>query len=134
MKHRGDIISRRDFVRLAGAVLTMPSVLQPAYATPSPNFIEQPVAIVDWALLETSLALGVAPLAAVELKNYRKLVIEPELPDGIVDLGLRGSINLELLASLQPKKIYGSNYSAWAHDLMEPIAPVTSLPIYVADK
>ncbi|WP_343315133.1 ABC transporter substrate-binding protein [Brucella sp. BE17] len=108
--------------------------IESAEAAALETFLKKPVAIVDWALVETSLALGVAPIAAVELINYRKLVIEPPLPDGIVDLGLRGSINFELLASLQPEKIYGSNYTAWANDLMRPIAPVVSLPIYMTGK
>ncbi|MFD2237266.1 ABC transporter substrate-binding protein [Aureimonas populi] len=88
------------------------------------------VAIVDWALLETMLALGEAPMAAVELVLFRQLAVEPAVPQGVVDLGLRGSMNLELLASLAPEVVYGSNYSAWAHELIERIAPVRSLSIY----
>lgn len=133
MKHCDATINRRDFMRLAGATLTMPvfAVGTPSAKAATPEILAgEDVAIVDWALLETCLALGVAPMAAVELENYRKLVIEPALPDSIVDLGLRGSINFELLASLQPKKIYGSNYTAWANDLMQPIAPVVSLSVY----
>lgn len=103
-------------------------------AVPASAFAQtksEPVAIVDWALLETALALGIVPRAAVELVLYREIVVEPPVPEEVVDLGLRGSINFELLATLAPERIYGSNYTAWAHDLMGAIAPVTSLPIYL---
>lgn len=88
------------------------------------------IAIVDWALLETALALGVTPMAAVELVLYRQLAVEPAVPDTVIDLGLRGSLNFELVATLSPTLIFGSNYSAWANDLLERIAPVRVLPIF----
>nr|WP_250157520.1 ABC transporter substrate-binding protein [Tianweitania aestuarii] len=89
------------------------------------------IAIVDWALLETALALGLKPMAAVELVLYQKIVAEPALPDGIIDLGLRGALNFELLATLQPSLIYGSNYSAWANDTLMRMAPVREFSIYL---
>ncbi len=115
-------VTRRTLLGAAfGSVLLAGS---PAIAAPSR------AAIVDWALLETSLALGLTPVAAVELVLFETLVIEPRVPHSVVDLGLRGSINFELVATIAPDIIYGSNYSAWSHDLLERIAPVRSLPIY----
>ncbi|KAB0677704.1 ABC transporter substrate-binding protein [Aureimonas leprariae] len=116
-------ITRRGFVAGAAAALAAPDP-SAAAATVSR------AAVVDWALVETSLALEVAPLAAVELVLYRRLVVEPAVPAGVIDLGLRGSIDFELLASTRPDRIYRSNFSAWAAAQLERIAPVRDLTIF----
>ena len=110
---------------LGGAAALATCAVLPAFAAPADR-----VAIVDWALLETALAIGIVPMAAVELVLYRQLTIEPPVPDSVIDLGLRGAINFELVAALAPTLIYGSNYSAWANDHLARIAPVRVLPIY----
>lgn len=115
--------TRRALLAGAGSLLLAPS----ARATARPR-----VAVVDWALLETLLALGHAPEAAVELKLFSRVAIEPVVPAGVADLGLRGSINFERVASLRPDLIYGSNYSGWANEMLARIAPVRELTIYVA--
>jgi ABC-type Fe3+-hydroxamate transport system substrate-binding protein len=119
----GGALTRRHLLGLAGAAAAFA-------ATPARSRTRERIAIVDWALLETALALGVRPTAAVELVLFRQLAVEPHVPDSVVDLGLRGSINFELLATIAPDRIYGSNYSAWANPIMQMIAPVRSLPIY----
>ncbi|MEF2070121.1 iron-siderophore ABC transporter substrate-binding protein [Consotaella aegiceratis] len=113
---------RRVLAMLSGAVL---ATARPALAA------GRRVAVLDWALLETALALDLVPVAGPELRQFRRIAVEPDLPATIVDLGLRGSPNFELLASLAPDVIYGSNFSAWAHDLVAPIAPVRTLSIYL---
>ncbi|MBO0905858.1 ABC transporter substrate-binding protein [Jiella sonneratiae] len=80
------------------------------------------VAVVDWALLETFLALGLPPAAAPELILYRRLVVEPAVPETVADLGLRGALSFERLAMIRPDVVYGSNYSAWAAPQIERIA------------
>lgn len=115
--------TRRDVLALlAGAASALP--FAPAWARAGG------IAIVDWALLETALALGIVPQSAVELVLFREVAVEPAVPAQVVDLGLRGSINFELLATLKPRLIYGSNYSAWANDTLSRIAPVRELTIY----
>ncbi len=65
-------LRRRDFVFGAAAtVLTARS----AAASGLPR-----LAAIDWAMLETSIALGVMPVAATELIQFRKDAIEPEIP------------------------------------------------------
>ncbi|NDW06002.1 ABC transporter substrate-binding protein [Jiella pacifica] len=88
-------------------------------------------AVVDWALLETVLALGLVPLAAPELILYRRLAVEPEIPDTVLDLGLRGALSFERLALLRPGVVYGSNYSAWAAPQIEAIAPFKTFQLFV---
>lgn len=108
---------------LAGAAAF--GVLSSAKAAPPRR-----VAAIDWAMLETTLALGVAPVAASELILFRKAAIEPELPPGVADLGLRGSISYERLYEARPDLILISPwYESRAHILAR-VAPVASYAIY----
>lgn len=116
------MMARRDILALGG--LAMAGICRPALAS-----CEQ-IAIVDWALLETALAIGITPVAAVELVLFRELAIEPFVPERVIDLGLRGSINFELLATIRPSMIYGSNYSAWANGTLSKIAPLRAWTIF----
>jgi len=90
------------------------------------------VATIDWAVLETLLALGVVPVAATELVLFRDIVVEPELPSGIADLGLRGAVNYEMLLLSRPDVILSSNFYAGSEPRMRRIAPVESYRIYVS--
>ncbi len=119
-------VSRRALLGGAAATLfAAPMSVDAARGAPPRR-----VAVVDWALLETLLALGHAPAAAVELVLFRELAVEPAVPESVADLGLRGSINFELVATIAPDLIYGSNYSGWANPLLRRIAPVRELVIY----
>jgi iron complex transport system substrate-binding protein len=89
------------------------------------------VATIDWAVLETLLAMGIAPVAATELVLFRDIVVEPELPAGIIDLGLRGTVNYESLLLARPDVIMSSNFYVSAEPKMRGIAPVESYRIYV---
>jgi iron complex transport system substrate-binding protein len=89
------------------------------------------VVAIDWAMLETLVALGVMPIAATELVQFRKDAIEPALDDKVADLGLRGSPNFELLRLLRPELILISPFYARYEAIYRSIAPVLSLPFYV---
>jgi len=95
----------------------------------SPRF-----AVIDWGMLETSLAIGAAPAAATELVQFRKLVIEPDVSEATVDLGLRGSPNYELLRLVAPDLVVISNFYEYQRPALERIAPILSLPVYEAGK
>lgn len=86
------------------------------------------LAIVDWAVLETALALGIAPVAAAELRQYRALV--GAVPPAVADLGLRGAPNLEALAALAPDAILISAFYERQRAALERIAPVRALSVY----
>ncbi|AYD00333.1 iron ABC transporter substrate-binding protein [Neorhizobium sp. NCHU2750] len=111
----------------------------PASATPAPaptpasaSAATGPrTATLDWAHLETLLALGSNVVAAPELKQFREVAVEPVVPDGVADLGLRGTPNLETLSFAKPDLIFNSNYYAWADKQLSGIAPVKNLAIYV---
>ncbi len=109
--------------------LTGAGLLLPGRAAAAPASAPR-VAAIDWAMLETALALGVTPVAATELIQYRKIVIEPEVPAGTVDLGLRGTPNYELLHMLRPDLILISSFYEYQRGRLERIAPVFSQPLF----
>lgn len=100
----------------------------------APSLSAQPrpkIATLDWALLETLLALGANVVAAPELRQFREVAVEPALPQTITDLGLRGLPNLETLSFTKPDIIFNSNFYAWADPLLAGIAPTYNLGIYL---
>lgn len=95
---------------------------------------EPRIAALDWAWAETLLALGARPYAIAEAELYRERVVTPELPNDVIDLGLRSWPNMELLKSLQPDLILTqAGYGVQAASL-EPIAPTLALPLFTAER
>ncbi|GBD47898.1 ABC transporter substrate-binding protein [Methylopila sp. Yamaguchi] len=88
------------------------------------------VAAIDWAMLETALALGVTPVAATELKLFRRAAVEPAVPAAVADLGLRGEINAEMLLYARPDLILSSPWYEKYRAQLERVAPVESVSIY----
>jgi len=88
------------------------------------------VATVDWAVLETLLALGITPVAATELLQFRDVAVVPAVPASVADLGLRGTINFEMLRLVRPELIFISNFYASSAARLRLIAPVESFTIY----
>lgn len=100
-------------------------------AVPQPQTTGPRLAAIDWAMLETAIAIGHMPVAAAELIRYRQDVAQPEIPADVTDLGLRGAPNFELLQLIRPDLILSSNYYTRYEDRLAEIAPVLSLPFYV---
>ncbi|MDR6872158.1 iron complex transport system substrate-binding protein [Bosea sp. BE125] len=88
------------------------------------------IATVDWSVLETLLALGVAPVAATELRQFAEIAVEPAVPAATADLGLRGTVNFEMLRLVEPELIYSSSFYAASEPQLRSIAPVESFSIY----
>lgn len=88
------------------------------------------IAAIDWAMMETCTALGIMPVAATELIQFRKSAIEPEIPESVLDLGLRGAPNFELLSLIKPDFILISPFYARYESRLSAIAPLISLPFY----
>ncbi|MBB3445872.1 ABC transporter substrate-binding protein [Rhizobium sp. BK379] len=114
--------SRRQLLAGAAATLSAPALLRAADSIR--------VATLDWALLETLLAIGANVVAGTELRQFREVAVIPAVPDDVADLGLRGTPNLEVLRFARPDLIFNSNFYAWADARMQPIAPVESHAIY----
>ncbi|WP_372069530.1 ABC transporter substrate-binding protein (plasmid) [Tistrella mobilis] len=117
-------LSRRKLMVAAAAALAVCAGGRVRAATP------ERLAVIDWALLETVLALGILPVAAAELRQFRETVVEPPVPRGVADLGLRGAINFELLRLAAPDLILNSAFHAWADPNLARIAPVETMSIH----
>lgn len=113
---------RREFLALLAAAAFAGATR--AQSTPR-------IAAIDWAMLETAVALGVMPVAATELIQFRAGAVEPEIPETVADLGLRGAPNFELLQLTRPDLILISPFYTRYTGRLEAIAPVFSLPFYV---
>ncbi|MGO8088257.1 ABC transporter substrate-binding protein [Rhizobium leguminosarum] len=114
--------SRRQFLAGAAASLSAPALSRAAESLR--------VATLDWALLETLLAIGANVVAATELRQFREVAVTPDVPAKTADLGLRGTPNFEVLRFARPDLIFNSNFYAWADERMRGVAPVESHAIY----
>ncbi|HET7371312.1 MAG TPA: ABC transporter substrate-binding protein [Gammaproteobacteria bacterium] len=90
------------------------------------------VAAIDWSLTETLIALGVVPVGAAQLGDYKHWTGQP-LPAALTDIGLRTAPNLELLSELAPDRILLSRRFATLKPRLARIAPVTVVPLYMGD-
>jgi len=118
-------IDRRRLLALAGGI---------PFLSAGATAAEPKIAAIDWGLLETALAIGAVPAAATELIQFRKIAVEPAVPDSVADLGLRGSPNFELLRIVEPDLILISGFYEYQRPSLERIAPVLALPVYEAGK
>ncbi|MBY3175384.1 ABC transporter substrate-binding protein [Rhizobium leguminosarum] len=114
--------SRRQFLASAAASLSTRARVRAAEGSR--------VATLDWALLETLLAIGANVVAATELRQFREVAVTPEVPATTADLGLRGTPNFEVLRFARPDLIFNSNFYAWADERMRGVVPVESHAIY----
>lgn len=114
-------LTRRHLLALTASV---------AMATSAKAAPDLRVATVDWAVLETLLALGITPVAATELLQFREVAVEPPVPPAVADLGLRGTVNFEMLRLVRPELIFISNFYASSAERLRLVAPVESFTIY----
>ncbi|OCX66586.1 amino acid ABC transporter substrate-binding protein [Thioclava sp. SK-1] len=85
---------------------------------------------VDWAMAETALSLGHAPVAIAELIQFRKTTA-CVVPPGCADLGLRGGPNFEALQMLAPDLVLSSNFYGFIGPQLGRIAPVLVPDLFV---
>ena len=90
----------------------------------------QRIAVLDWALAELALALGLRPVAVAEMALYDRRVGEPSLAPGTIDLGLRSQPSLERLASIRPDLILALSGYGPSEARLRKIAPTLALEIY----
>ena len=79
------MMTRRGGLRLAAGAAAATALRPRLSSAGMPR-----LAAIDWAALETALAMGASPVAAAELRQYAEICVEPTLPEGIIDIGLRG--------------------------------------------
>lgn len=110
---------------LAGGVFAGGMPVVSAHGATSPR-----VAAIDWAMLETALAIGANVVAGSELVQFRETVVEPPVPASVSDLGLRGAPNYELLRLIAPDLILISTFYAYHGAHFDRIAPSFSATVY----
>lgn len=84
----------------------------------------QRVVALNWAAAEHLLELGVTPLAVADVTGYREWVVQPALPAGVEDVGMRQEPNLERLAELKPDLIISGDQQGDLVPRLSQIAPV----------
>lgn len=116
-----DVISdaRRRFLQLmALSPLIFPSL------TRAEQIDLSRIIVLEWRPVELLMALGVAPMAIADIPNYHRWLVEPVLPDNVLDVGLRTEPNLELMMRLKPSLIMRSNGYGPTAESLRAIAPV----------
>ncbi|MGM0769168.1 MAG: iron-siderophore ABC transporter substrate-binding protein [Pseudomonadota bacterium] len=88
------------------------------------------VVTLNWAATEALLLLDVAPIGMADREGYSVWVKEPELPDGVHNIGTRVAPSLEAIAELKPDLIVTSSETAPAAELLERIAPTYVISVY----
>lgn len=93
--------------------------------------VPQRVASLDWGLAATLTAMGHPPVAVADTAGYDEWVVTPPMPDGVINLGSRTEPNLEILQQAHPDLILITPYQAPLRPMLERIAPVLSVSLFV---
>lgn len=101
-------VSRRVLLGGLGASAFLPAV--PAFGLGASRADEPRVVSLDYGLASTLLGLGLTPVGVSDLAGWDKWVVEPRMPQGVVDLGASLEVNLEVLARLKPDFILTTPY------------------------
>ncbi|WP_375459408.1 ABC transporter substrate-binding protein [uncultured Enterovirga sp.] len=92
------------------------------------------VVALEWSIVSMLLSIGVLPVGIGETGPYRTWVSAPELPPGIVDVGIRNEPSLEALAALRPDLILVSPLSRSIVPLLQAIAPVREIATFTEER
>ncbi|NWB97070.1 ABC transporter substrate-binding protein [Pseudomonas gingeri] len=85
----------------------------------------------SWELTETLLALGHAPVAMPLPDWYSKTIVEPALPEGVLDIGLLYQPSFEVLQQLAPDLLILTPGHAELQPLLARVAPTVTLGAYM---
>ena len=88
------------------------------------------IVTLNWAATEAALLLGITPVGVADRDGYSTWVREPELPEGIANVGTRVAPSLEAIAELEPDLIVTSSEMAPAAEFLEHIAPTYVISVY----
>lgn len=125
--------------RLAGAILARRRLLQGAGAMallslPVPAIADSPkIVSLDYGLASTLLSLGIVPAAVASLADWGKWVIEPAMPESVIDLGSSWEVNLEILTALKPDLILTTPYLDASLPRLQGVGKVLRLETYRPD-
>jgi ferric hydroxamate transport system substrate-binding protein len=85
----------------------------------------------SWELTETLLLLGHVPVGLSLPQWYRTTMVEPALPDGVVDIGLLYQPNFQLLLALAPDLMILTPGHAPLQPALARIGPTLTLGSYI---
>lgn len=83
------------------------------------------VCALGWTSAQNLLAIGLVPRGMPELERYARQVVEPAVPETVLDIGARAEPNLELLDRLAPERFVTDGSLTPVRPRLERIAPVT---------
>ncbi|NWD06933.1 ABC transporter substrate-binding protein [Pseudomonas gingeri] len=86
----------------------------------------------SWELAETLLALGHAPIALPLPDWYTRTIVEPPLPEGVVDIGLLYQPSFELLRQLTPDLLILTPGHIGLKPMLERLAPTVTFGAYMS--
>ncbi|MCM2294614.1 iron-siderophore ABC transporter substrate-binding protein [Allorhizobium sp. BGMRC 0089] len=120
-------LRRRALLALSASALT--AVALPARAQDRP----QRIVCLDYGLASTLLALDTVPLAVASRQDWDVWVVEPKLPESVLDLGSSWEINFEALIALKPDLILTTAFNDALLPRLKSIAPVFRAAIYTPE-
>ncbi|MDI9513275.1 MAG: iron-siderophore ABC transporter substrate-binding protein [Caldicoprobacterales bacterium] len=96
----------------------------------------QRVVALEWIYGENMLAMGVEPVGMTDIEGYYTWMNNGgiKLDDSVVNLGVRGSANLEDIAALKPDLIVTADYYEYDYELLSAIAPTIVLTPYPGEQ
>ncbi|ARD24103.1 ABC transporter substrate-binding protein [Shewanella japonica] len=88
------------------------------------------VAALNWDIAEQVLELGVTPIAMPDVAGYKEWVMNPLVPDEVMDVGTRVEPNFQRLAAFKPDVIIIASPQLDLLPRLEQIAPVLFFQTY----
>ncbi|MAM75650.1 ABC transporter substrate-binding protein [uncultured Tistrella sp.] len=128
------IITRRHLIAGLVSAPLLPAVARAAASTHQPADLPRRIVALDWSSAETLIMLGRPPVGIVRIPDYRAWVVEPPLPEGVADVGMRLEPNLEVVQALAPDLILIAPGLEAVRERLESIAPTLRLQVFTPGK
>lgn len=119
------------FITFVVSALSLPAAAQETLD--SRDGPPERIVALSWALAELLVELDVTPAGVADVEGYATWVVQPPLPEGVADVGLRNEPNLERIAALKPDLILASDQQTDMVPMLERIAPVVHFDSFDAD-
>lgn len=120
-------ISRRVFLHsIVTASLLIPAPLRAQVAG-------KRVVSLDYGLTSTLLSLGVIPVGISDLADWGRWVVDPVVPQSVVDIGSSYEVDFERLIQLKPDVILTTPYLDELLPKLQPIAKILRMEIFTPD-
>jgi iron complex transport system substrate-binding protein len=104
--------------------------------TPTPLLAKAPgqrIVSLDYGLSSTLLSLGLPPVGISDLADWGRWVVEPTMPDSVVDIGSSFEVNFEILLQLKPDIILTTPYLDEMLPRLQPYGKIVRLEIFTPD-